>query len=50
MCLSQSIADHCADNSRTLGLRLDAADRAQIKAAIIDKTVDLPGDCGDEYR
>jgi len=46
------IAEHIADNTRTFGFALDAADHAAIEA-VLAKSRDLMqliGDCGDEYR
>jgi aryl-alcohol dehydrogenase-like predicted oxidoreductase/enamine deaminase RidA (YjgF/YER057c/UK114 family) len=42
-------SEHIADNLRIFRLRLDAADRATIAAAVAALRV-IPGDCGDEYR
>jgi len=46
------LAEHIADNTRTFGFALDAADHAAIEP-VLAKSRDLMqliGDCGDEYR
>jgi aryl-alcohol dehydrogenase-like predicted oxidoreductase len=46
------ISEHLAENARTFGFALDAADLAAIEA-VLTKSRDLMrliGDCGDEYR
>lgn len=40
---------HADDNLRLFSFALDAEDRARLSQAFA-KTVDVPGDCGDEYR
>jgi aryl-alcohol dehydrogenase-like predicted oxidoreductase/enamine deaminase RidA (YjgF/YER057c/UK114 family) len=41
--------EHRADNLRTCGFALDAADHAMIAEAL-SRAKRIPGDCGDEYR
>ena len=42
-------SEHRADNRRTFGFDLDAADHAVLDQALAAATP-VPGDCGDEYR
>ncbi len=46
------IAEHIADNARTFGFALDAADLAGIETVLARSRdlIALIGDCGDEYR
>ncbi|CTQ52935.1 General stress protein 69 [Roseibium album] len=41
--------EHMADNARLFAFSLDEADHAQMDEAF-SQTVQVPGDCGDEYR
>jgi hypothetical protein len=46
------LAEHIADNARTFGFTLDAADRAAIEPVLAHSRdlMAVIGDCGDEYR